>query len=81
MIKRILIILIAVAIVVVLLGRTDVIPPEVWSIIEGLWNGINEWLESVAGISFREIIIKIVDVLIVIFETFIAVIRWLVEKI
>lgn len=81
MIKRILLILIAVAIVVVVLDRTDVVPPEVWGIVGDIWNGINDWLESIAGISFREIIIAIVDIFIKIFEAFIAVIRWLVDKI
>ncbi len=84
MIKRILLILIALAIAFVVLDKLaaeGVIPSEVWSIVEDLWTGINDWLDSVAGISFREIIISIVDIFIAIFEAFIDVIRWLVDKI
>jgi hypothetical protein len=81
MIKRILIILIAIAIMVFILGNTRFVPPEVWAIVEEIWGGINDWLDSVAGISFREIIISIVDIFVAIFEAFINVIRWLVDKI
>ncbi len=84
MIKRILFILIIVAVLAVAFdkfGTGGVIPQEVWTHVEDIWNGINDWLDSVAGISFREIIISIVDIFIAIFEAFIDVIKWLVGKI
>ncbi len=84
MIRRILLILIVVAVLAVAmdkLGTGGTIPEEVWWYIEDIWNGINDWLDSVAGISFREIIVSIVDVFIAIFQAFINVIKWLVGKI
>ena len=84
MIRKILFILIIVAVLAVAfdrLGTGGVIPEEIWSMVEDIWNGINDWLDSVAGISFREIIISIVDIFVAVFQAFIDVIKWLVAKI
>lgn len=84
MIKRILFILIIIAALVAVLewlSSQNVIPVEVLDILEDIWTRVNDWLEAVAGISFREIIISIVDIFVAIFEAFIAVIRWLADRI
>jgi hypothetical protein len=84
MIKRILFILIAIAIVFVALDKLaaqGAVPDQIWRIVEDFWTGINDWLDSVAGISFREIIISIVDIFVAVFEAFIDVIKWLVDRI